>query len=133
VSIGNVNKIEPAYLVEEKVDFLIIGDVIEDEKIPSPELQEWLVKFSELCKKNQLVINSISSYCVNSTEVDVKHIWNNFYRENNFSLALFPPLLQLKMEEGGLTLEKNVLKLIKDYSSDFIEFFIKNIKENKIE
>lgn len=126
MSVGNVNKIDPAFLVEEKLDFLIIGDVIEGEKIPSPELQDWLIKFSELCKRNQLVINSISSYYVNSTDIDVKHLWIELFRENNFSSSLFPPVLQLKMEEGGLTLEKNVFKSVKDYSNDFIEFFIKN-------
>jgi hypothetical protein len=30
------------------------------------------------------------------------------------------------MEKGGLALEKNSFKLIKDYSNDFTEFFIKN-------
>jgi hypothetical protein len=30
------------------------------------------------------------------------------------------------MEQGGMTLEKNVLKLVKDYSNEFIEFLIDN-------
>lgn len=85
-----------------------------------------MVKFSELSKKNQLVIKSISSYFVTSTDIDTKHLWIKFFRENNFSLAIFPKILQIKMEEGGITLEKNVLKSIKDYSNDFIEFFIDN-------
>jgi hypothetical protein len=113
-------------LVEEKLDYLIIGDVIEEEKIPSPEIHDFLVKFSEHCKRNELIIKSISSYCVTSTNVDVKYIWINFFREQNFSLAIFPPVLQLKLEKGGLTLEKNVLKSVKDYSNEFIDFFINN-------
>jgi len=125
VSVGNVNKIDPAFLVEENVDYLIIGDVIEGEKIPSPKLQDWISKFSELCKKNQLVIKSISSYYVSSTEIDIKHLWIKLFRENNISLAILPPVLQLQTEKGGLTLEKNVLKSVKDYSNDFIEFYIK--------
>jgi len=68
----------------------------------------------------------MSSYFVNSTGIDVKHLWIDFFQENNFSLALFPPVLQLKMEESGLSLEKDVLKSVKDYSNDFIEFFIEN-------
>jgi len=113
------------------LDFLIVGDVIEGEKIPSPELQDWLVKFSELCKENQLIIKSISSYCVYSEDMDVDRPWISFFRENNFPLAIFPPVLQLKLEEGRLSLEKNVLKLVKDYSNDFIEFFIDNNKGGK--
>jgi len=30
------------------------------------------------------------------------------------------------LEKGGLTLEKNVLQSVKDYSNNFIDFFIKN-------
>ena len=115
---------DPAFLVEEKLDYLIIGDVIEKEKIPSPELYNWMVKFSELCKIKKLIIKTISCYCVISKEIDVKPFWINFFRENNFSLAIFPPILQLKLKEGGFTLEKNVLKSVKDYSNEFIEFFI---------
>ncbi|MFW9999733.1 MAG: hypothetical protein ACFE9Q_10845 [Candidatus Hodarchaeota archaeon] len=113
-------------MVEEKLDYLIIGDVIEEEKIPSPEIHAFLVKFSEHCKRNQLIIKSISFYCITSTDVDIKYLWMNFFRENNFSLSIFPPFLQLKLEKGGLTLEKNALKLVKDYSNDFIEYFINN-------
>ena len=126
MSVGNASKIDPAFLVEEKVDYLIIGDVIEGEKIPSSEIQGWICQFSKLCKNKQLVLNSISSYFVNSRDIDVKHLWIDFFRENNCSLALFPPVLHLKMEESGLTLEKDVFKSVKDYSNDFIEFFIEN-------
>ncbi|UCC19457.1 MAG: hypothetical protein JSV62_15365 [Promethearchaeota archaeon] len=126
MSVGNINKIEPAFLVEEKLDFLIVGDVIDTERIPSPELQNWLTQFSELCTKSQVVIKSISSYFISSADIDVKHLWINFFQENNFSLAIFPPVLQLKLEEEGLSLEKNVLKSVKDYSNDFIESYIKN-------
>jgi hypothetical protein len=124
--VGNANRIDPAFLVEEKVNCLIFGDLIKDEKIPSPELRIWVDKFSELCKKNQLVINYTSCYYVTSTNIDLKTFWLNFLRENNFYQTIFPPILQLKMEQGGMTLEKNVLKLVKDYSNEFIEFLIDN-------
>ena len=128
MSVGYVNKIDPAFLVEEKLEYLIIGDVIEEEKIPSPELLNWLVKFSELCKKRPLVINSISSYWVTSEKNDMKPIWIKFFRDYNLSIGIFPPVLQLKLKEGGLNLEKNGLKSVKDYSNEFIEFLINNKK-----
>lgn len=126
MSVGNINKIEASFLVEEEVDFLIIGDIIDSEEVPSPELQDWLVNFLELCNQNKLVLKSISNYCVTSTEIDAKNPWINFFRKNFFSLPVFPPILQLKLKSGGLALEKNVIKSVKDYSNEFIEFLIDN-------
>ena len=120
---GSVDKIDPTFLVEEEVDFLIIGDDIEYNNMLSPEIEFWLARFSELCNKKQLVINSVSSYLVCSTEIHANFFWINFFQENKFSLAFFPPVLQLKMDEGGLRLEKNTFKLVKDYSNKFIQFF----------
>ncbi|NHJ20915.1 MAG: hypothetical protein EAX91_08240 [Candidatus Lokiarchaeota archaeon] len=124
MSIGNVDKIDPAFLVEEELDFLIIGDDIENNNIPSPEIQGWLDRFSELCNKNKLVINSVSSYLVSSTEIHANNDWINFFRKYKFSLAFFPPVLQLKLKEGGFTLEKNAFKSVRDYSNKFIQFFL---------
>ncbi|MFX0060044.1 MAG: hypothetical protein ACFE85_03230 [Candidatus Hodarchaeota archaeon] len=61
-----------------------------------------------------------------STHIDLKPFWLSFLRENNFYQTIFPPILQLKMEQGRMTLEKNVLKSVKDYSHEFIEFLIDN-------
>jgi hypothetical protein len=113
-------------VVEEELDFLIIGDVIEEEKIPSPEIQEWFSKFSELCNKEHLIIKSISVYYVGSIKFDVNHYWINLFQKNKLSIIFFPPILQINMKKGGLKLENNVLQLVKDYSNDFIEFLIKN-------
>ncbi|MFX0075918.1 MAG: hypothetical protein ACFE96_10780, partial [Candidatus Hermodarchaeota archaeon] len=125
-SVGNANRIDPAFLVEEELDFLIIGDIIEEEIIPSPEIQDWFNKFSELCDSAQLIIKSISGYCVCSPNFDVNHYWINLFQQNNLSLTIFPPILKLNIKKGGLTLENNVLQLVKDYSNDFIEFLIKD-------
>ena len=92
--------------------------------MPSPKLQNWLIEFSNLCKKSQHNINSISFYCVTSKEVDLKNLWISIFRENNFSFSIYPPVLQLKLGEGGITLEKNVLESVKNYAHEFIEFFI---------
>jgi len=112
--------------MEEELDYLIIGDVIEEEKSPSPEIYDWVVKFSEISKKHQFVLKSVSSYYISSIDNKIKSFWINLFRDYNLSIYYFPPVLQLKMEKGGLALEKNSFKLIKDYSNDFTEFFIKN-------
>ncbi|MFX1324463.1 MAG: hypothetical protein ACFE8N_05870, partial [Promethearchaeota archaeon] len=44
VFIGNAKKVDPSYLVEEKLEYLITGDVISDNN-PSMEIQNWLLKF----------------------------------------------------------------------------------------
>ena len=49
-SVGNSKKINPAFLVEERLDYLIIGDII-SEIIPSMEIQNWLLKYREISKK----------------------------------------------------------------------------------
>jgi len=85
-----------------------------------------LEKFSEICNTEQLTIKSISVYFVSSTKFDANHYWINLFQKNKLSLTLFPPIVHLEMKKGGLTLENNVLQLVKDYSNDFIEFLIKN-------
>jgi len=47
VDVGRAKKIDPAYLVEERADFLIIGDIISKE-IPSLEIQNWLLKYWDI-------------------------------------------------------------------------------------
>jgi len=47
VSVGNANKIDPTFLAEEKIDYLIIGDII-SETIPSLEIQNWVLKYGEI-------------------------------------------------------------------------------------
>ncbi|MEJ2252349.1 MAG: hypothetical protein P8Y97_22150, partial [Candidatus Lokiarchaeota archaeon] len=42
VSVGNAIKINPSFLVEESLHYLIIGDLINNE-IPSLEIQNWLL------------------------------------------------------------------------------------------
>jgi len=120
---------EPLFLLEEKIDFLIIGDTIEDNNVPSLGFQDWLARFAEQCRKNEQNIKSVSAYFITSPEIDVKKPWIDFYRKNPFSLAIFPPILHFKLKE--LTLEKSVIKSIKDYSNEFIELFITNKKRGR--
>lgn len=60
--------------------------------------------------------------------MDVKQLWIKFFQEHNLSIVIFPPILKINLEKGGLTLEKDVIESVKDYSNEFIEFFMKNNK-----
>ncbi|KKL06719.1 hypothetical protein LCGC14_2593230, partial [marine sediment metagenome] len=53
VSVGNAKKINPIFVVEEKFDYLIIGDTISD-VIPSLEIQNWLLKYREISEIKNL-------------------------------------------------------------------------------
>lgn len=122
--VGNFSKIDPAFLIEEELDFLIIGEDIENGSIPSQEIQVWLFKFIELYTEKQFTIKSISRYVINSTEINVNHYWDKFIRNNKFCLTIFPPVLHLKIKKGGFSLEKNAYKLVKEYCNKFIDYFL---------
>jgi hypothetical protein len=127
VSVGNAKKIDPAFLVEEKLDYLIIGDNISD-VIPSLEIQNWLLKFWEISKKRNLIMKAISGFYVTLADVLVEPSWIEFLQDNVNAEIIYPPILHLKFNIAELVLEDGALELVKDYTNDFIDFFINNVK-----
>jgi len=125
VSVGNAKKIDPAFLVEEKIDFLVIGDVISEE-IPSLEIQNWLIKYREISKKKNLIVKAISGFYVALTNIKVEPIWIKFLQDNVRAEIIFPPLLRLELNRAELVLKNGTYDVVKDYSNEFIEFLIKN-------
>ena len=129
VSVGNAKKIDPAFLVEEKLNYLIIGDNISD-AIPSLEIQSWLLKYREISKSNNLIIELVSGFYVTLPNVPVEPFWIEFLQDNVNTELVFPPILHLKFNRAKLELEDGALELVKDYTKDFIEFLI-NDKRKK--
>jgi len=127
VSVGNAKKIDPAFLVEEKLDYLIIGDTVSD-VIPSLELQNWLLKYGEISNKSNLIIKAISGFYVTLADVLVEPSWIEFLQGNVNAEIIYPPILHLKFNIAELVLEDGVLELVKDYTNDFIDFLINNVK-----
>ena len=125
VSVGNANKINPTLLVEEKIDFLVIGDAISEE-IPSLEIQNWLIKYREISKKKNLIVKAISGFYVALTNIKVEPIWIKFLQDNVRAEIIFPPLLRLELNRAELVLKNGTYDVVKDYSNEFIEFLIKN-------
>ncbi len=125
VSVGNAKKINPAFLVEEKLDYLIIGDNL-SEVIPSLEIQNWLLKYGEISNKSNLIIKAISGFYVTLADVLVEHSWIEFLQSNVNAEIFYPPILHLKFNKAELVLEDGALGLVKDYTNDFIEFFLRN-------
>ena len=129
VFIGNAKKIDPSFLVEEMLDYLIIGDVI-SEALPSLEIQNWLIKYREISKRNNLIIKAISGFYVTLTDIMVEPSWVGFLQDNVNSEIIYPPILSLKLNKTEMALYDGALKLIKDYIANFIDFFIYDEKDN---
>ena len=123
VDVGEIKNIDPAFLIEEKLDFLIIGDILSKE-IPSMEIQKWLLKYSEVSKKHNLIIKATSGFCVTLTDFRTEPFWVEFLHDNVKAEKVYPPILHLKLKEANLSLEKVSFELVKEYSKDFIDFVI---------
>ena len=130
VDVGNANKIDPAFLVEEKLDYLIIGDII-SESIPSVEIQNWLLKYGEISRNNNLIFKAISGFYVAPSDIKIEPLWIESLREDINAETIHPPILRLKLNKACLALENRALDLVKEYSNDFIEFLIENKKKNE--
>ena len=127
VSVGNAKKIDPSFLVEENLDYLIIGDNISD-VAPSLEIQNWLLKYWEISKKSNLIIKAVSGFYVTLADIQVELSWMEFLQGNVNAEIIYPPILHLKFNIAELVLEDGVLELVKDYTNDFIDFLINNVK-----
>jgi hypothetical protein len=123
VDVGNAKQVDPAFIVEEKFDCLIIGDVIND-VIPSLEIQDWLLKYREISNDCNLKIKAVSGYYISLSDIKIKPLWIESLQENINTEIMFPPILSLKLKRADLTLEDGALETVKDYSNDFIEFLL---------
>jgi len=127
VSVGNAKKIDPAFLVEEKLDYLIMGDSV-SKAIPSLEIQNWLLKYGEISKNSNLIIKAVSGFCVTLADILVEPSWMEYIQGKVFAETVYPPILHLKFNIAELILEDGALELVKDYTNDFIEYLINNEK-----
>jgi len=124
VDVGSAKKIDPAYLVEEKLDFLIIGDIISKE-ILSLEIQNWLLKYGEISNQKKFVLKGISWFYIVLSDNKVEPFWVKLIHDNVPTEILFPPILKLKLNLADISLERSTPELVKKYSNDFVEFLIK--------
>ncbi|MFX0177681.1 MAG: hypothetical protein ACFE85_15825 [Candidatus Hodarchaeota archaeon] len=128
ISVGTANKTDPLSLIDEELDYLIIGDIF-GEKIPSLEIQNWVLKYSEdsiLCNKE---LQALSGFYVSLTEMENELIWIEFLRKYIKAKLIFPPILCLKLKKSELPLKIGALEIVKDYSNDFIEYLLNRNKK----
>lgn len=132
VSVGSAKKIDPSFLVEERLEYLIIGDII-NKGTPSLEIQNWLLKYCEISKKGNLILKVISSFYVALTDIPVERSWVEFLQANVNTDIMYPPILGLKLNRAELALDDGALELIKEYSNNFIDFFFNKEIMNEYE
>ena len=125
ISVGNAKKIDPAFLVEERLEYLIIGDVISD-LTPSAEIKNWLFKYKEISKNKNLNIKGASGFYVAMNDVSVQPSWAEFLKDNVKTEIIHPPILLLKLNKTEFSLQNGSLESIKGYIKDIIDFFINN-------
>ena len=118
VSVGNANKIDPTFLAEEKIDYLIIGDII-SETIPSLEIQNWVLKYGEIYQVYNLKVKALSGFYIALTDTKIEPFWIEFLQDNISAEMIFPPIFSLK-----LNIKSSILDGVRSYSNDFIEFLI---------
>jgi hypothetical protein len=121
VSVGKVSKIDPSFIVEEKLDYLIIGDII-SKTIPSIAIQNWVIKYRESNNIN-LSLEALSGFLITQNEIE-HTIWAEFLQDNIPAKTNFPPILFLKLPKSDFALETGIHQLVREYSKKFIEFII---------
>jgi len=130
VDVGKAKQIDPAFLIEEKVDYLIIGDIL-SKKVASLEIQNWLLKYWELSNKKKITLKAISGFYIALAEISVEPFWVEFLHDNVKAEKIYPPILRLKQNRKDLTLENGALELVKEFSNDLIELLINKRKKKK--
>ena len=129
VDVGKAKKIDPTFLLDEKFNYLILGDILSKE-VPSLEIQNWLLKYWEISKNNKKIVKAISGFYITLADIKVEPFWVQFLHDNVKAELIYPPILRLKLNNTGLELESGALELVKEYSNNFIDFII-NKKKNK--
>ena len=75
--VGLISTMDPTIFTDEKVDTLIIGDIIEN-NLPNPELLSWLKYYSFRSKQDHHKLKIIAIYCIGVPSKAYKLKWQRF-------------------------------------------------------
>ena len=123
VSVGKASKIDPSFIVEEELDYLIIGDIV-SKTLPSVVIQNWVIKYRESNKIN-LILEALSGFLITQNEIE-DALWTEFIQSNIQTKTFHPPILLLKLHKSELVSETGVHELVKEYFNKYIEFIANN-------
>lgn len=128
VSVGKTSKIDPSLIVEEELDYLIIGDMI-SETVPSVEIQKWVYKYGEISKGANLRLKGLSGFVISINEMNNEKHWVEFIHDLIMTETMNPPILFLKRNKTDLAFKSGVHEIVKEYSRKFIEFITNEPKK----
>ena len=123
VSVGSAKKVDPEYVIEENIDFLIIGDTITD-GVPSAEIQNWLTKYRESSEKQDFIVKASSGFYIVTIDGPDESLWRKSLKKNVKSERFLPPIMQLKVDKTNLVIEKGAIEIVKKFSNDIMDFLI---------
>jgi hypothetical protein len=123
VSVGKASKIKPSFIVEKELDYLILGDIINN-ALPSIAIQKWVIKYRENNKQNKLNLRALSGVLITQKEINEVAHWAEFVQNNIPATTFYPPPLLLKLNKADLVFETNIKKLVNEYSMQLIKFII---------
>ncbi|MCP4763010.1 MAG: hypothetical protein GY870_14625 [archaeon] len=123
VFVGNAKKNRPSVIFEDKIEYLIIGDVVSKEN-PSLEIQNWLLEYREISNNSNLIVKAISGFYIAPSDIEIEPSGVEILQENINAERIFPPILRLKLNRLELALENGAHDLVKEYSNDFIEIIL---------
>ena len=94
------------------------------------EIQNWVLKFGEFLKNYNLYLKALSGFYITLTDIKNETLWAEFLQDHINTETVYPQVFSLKLKSAELAVENGVLEIVKDYSNDFIEFFINYIKKD---
>jgi hypothetical protein len=129
VAVGKISKIEPLFILKEKLFYLIVLDIV-NQTLPSVVIQKWVRKYKESNKKINLNLKTLSGCLISQEEIKKDTYWVEFIQSSIQTKVIYPPILLLQLNKSNLVLETDIYNMVKDYSTNFIEFII-NKPENQ--
>jgi hypothetical protein len=123
VNVGKADKIEPKYIIEENVDFLILGDVL-CEKSPVSELQNWILKYINFLNLQEKRLIRISGFYITPSDLAIKPAWIDIVRDQMGIELIHPPVLNLNLNREDYKLENKASDMVNEYCNEFIEFIL---------
>ena len=124
VFVGNSEN-NPLSLIEEKLDFLIIGDVIRKEN-HDVEIQNWISKFLDISSKRGHYIKAISGFYVQTSISNKIPSWVEILQKNLITTKLYPQITKLRIDISNFTLENEASNILNKYSKMYIDYILDN-------
>jgi hypothetical protein len=127
VNVGKLDKIDPEYIIEENVDFLILGDIICEKSLIS-ELKNWILNYINFLNQEEKKIKLISGFYITPSDLAIKPVWIDLIRDHIGIDLIYPPVLHLNLNREKLKLDNKASNIINEFCKEFIEFTL-NLKE----